>query len=98
MQTKLQGGSQHLLVGLNCAVSAFTTVSRDRESGHPNHSMHIHAYMLQAIELALEQAGSAAAETTIFLDDSTRNIIAGRQKGLTTVLVRHDTNHSCPFA
>ena len=44
---------------------------------------------LQAIELALEQAGGASAETTIFLDDSTRNIVAGHQKGLTTVLVSH---------
>ncbi|DBB13288.1 TPA: hypothetical protein ACH3X3_005024 [Trebouxia sp. C0006] len=40
-----------------------------------------------AIELALEQANNASAETTIFLDDSTRNIVAGHQKGLTTVLV-----------
>ncbi|KAL3132064.1 hypothetical protein ABBQ32_008677 [Trebouxia sp. C0010 RCD-2024] len=41
----------------------------------------------KAIELALEQAGGASANTTIFLDDSTRNIVAGHQKGLTTVLV-----------
>lgn len=43
--------------------------------------------LMQAIELALEQAGNASAETTIFLDDSTRNIVAGHQKGLATVLV-----------
>ena len=47
----------------------------------------LHVFHLQAIELALEQAGHASAETTIFLDDSTRNIVAGHQKGLTTVLV-----------
>lgn len=43
---------------------------------------------LQAIELALEQAGGAKAESSLFLDDSTRNIAAGHQKGLATVLVR----------
>ena len=48
----------------------------------------------QAIELALEQANNASAETTIFLDDSTRNIVAGHQKGLTTVLVR-PTSTAC---
>lgn len=42
---------------------------------------------VKAIELALGQANNASAETTIFLDDSTRNIVAGHQKGLTTVLV-----------
>jgi len=35
----------------------------------------------QAIELALEQANNASAETTIFLDDSTRNIVAGTPEG-----------------
>lgn len=44
-------------------------------------------FKIQAIELALEQADNASAESTIFLDDSTRNIAAGHQKGLTTVLV-----------
>lgn len=45
---------------------------------------------MQAIDLALEQAGGASAESTIFLDDSTRNIAAGHQGGLLTVLVRQN--------
>ena len=47
----------------------------------------LHVFHSQAIELALEQAENASAETTIFLDDSTRNIVAGHQRGLTTILV-----------
>lgn len=47
----------------------------------------INLCVLQAIDLALEQAGGASAESTIFLDDSTRNIAAGHQRGLLTVLV-----------
>ena len=53
-----------------------------------NHKLLACGWRIQAIELALEQAGNASPEHTIFLDDSTRNIAAGHQKGLTTVLVR----------
>ena len=44
-------------------------------------------YMSQAFKLALEAAGGASAESTIFFDDSTRNIAAGSKFGLYTVLV-----------
>ena len=52
------------------------------------HACHRNSSCSQAIELALEQAGGAKAESSLFLDDSTRNIAAGHQKGLATVLVR----------
>ena len=42
---------------------------------------------LQAFELALEMAGNAQPETTLFLDDSTRNINGAHRAGLKTVLV-----------
>lgn len=43
--------------------------------------------MLQAFKLAMEAAGGASAESTMFFDDSTRNIAAGSKFGLYTVLV-----------
>ena len=42
---------------------------------------------LQAFELALEMAGNAQPETTLFMDDSTRNINGAHKAGLKTVLV-----------
>lgn len=42
--------------------------------------------VLQAFQLALEQAG-AVPESTLFLDDSFRNIIGASNAGLRTVLV-----------
>ena len=56
---------------------------------------------LQAIHLALQQAG-AAAETTLYLDDSTRNVSAAHDQGIYSVLVREtslSSSHapeSCP--
>lgn len=41
----------------------------------------------KAFELALEMAGNAQPETTLFLDDSTRNINGAHRAGLKTVLV-----------
>lgn len=41
----------------------------------------------KAIELALEQAGHAEAATTLYFDDSTRNVAAGHQAGMFSVLV-----------
>ena len=40
-----------------------------------------------AFELALQQAG-AEAGSTVFFDDSTRNIAGAHKLGITTVLVR----------
>ena len=61
---------------------------------HVHHEVITHCCVpyLQAIDLALEQAGNASAETTIFMDDSTRNIVAGHQKGLATILVSMSVN------
>jgi hypothetical protein len=42
---------------------------------------------LQAIKLALEAANNADAATTLFCDDSLRNIAGGKAVGLRTVLV-----------
>ena len=44
------------------------------------------AECLQAIHLALKQAG-AAPETTLYLDDSARNISAAHDEGIYSVLV-----------
>lgn len=41
---------------------------------------------MQAIHLALKQAG-AAAETTLYLDDSARNVSAAHEEGIFSVLV-----------
>jgi hypothetical protein len=43
---------------------------------------------LQAIKLAMEAADNADAATTLFCDDSLRNIAGGKAVGLHTVLVR----------
>ena len=42
---------------------------------------------VQAFEIALQQCG-ATAETSIFVDDSNRNVMAARQMGIFTVQVR----------
>lgn len=41
----------------------------------------------QAFELALAAAGGATPSTTLFFDDSTRNVAAATELGLYTVLV-----------
>lgn len=43
--------------------------------------------IVQAIKLALEAANNADATTTLFCDDSLRNIAGGKAVGLRTVLV-----------
>ena len=43
-------------------------------------------HVLQAFQLALEQAG-AKAETTLFLDDSIRNVVGASNQGIRAVLI-----------
>jgi len=42
---------------------------------------------MQAFELAMAAAGEARPESTLYFDDSTRNVAAGAEMGLYSVMV-----------